>query len=286
MTNSETPRLRVLEAYSEPGGTTNEDRFFVSNRVAWVFDGATSLAEKVDGPPTPDAVWLVERLVNKLPSLQSLRLEEQLHALCATVAEDFTTISTGQTMAKFEVPTAVAVGIEVLDDSVEVIEFGDCQLILQSAGTDDIYVSPPTVLDDLDRQVLAAIATARSRHGLSPEQARRSVLPLLRQNRESVNGKEGYGAVSVFGDFPHPANRQTLPLAGPAHGILASDGFAALVTDYNAMAPADLLTMARKHGLSHLFGELRAIEAADSDATRFPRLKKHDDATAVLFAID
>ena len=79
--------------------------------------------------------------------------------------------------------------------------------------------------------------------------------------------------------------RVRLDLARPAHLVLASDGFAALVDRYGALTPGGLVQAALDRGLAALGVELRAIEAADADGQRHPRFKPSDDATALLLRL-
>ncbi len=64
--------------------------------------------------------------------------------------------------------------------------------------------------------------------------------------------------------------------------LLASDGFLALVSDYERYDAAGLIAAAETKGLAVLGEELRAIEDGDPEGRRFPRFKKSDDATALL----
>jgi hypothetical protein len=59
-----------------------------------------------------------------------------------------------------------------------------------------------------------------------------------------------------------------------------------LVDHYCAMNDVDLVHQTRAQGADSLLRHLRAIEAADPLAARYPRLKICDDATALLIGID
>ena len=63
-------------------------------------------------------------------------------------------------------------------------------------------------------------------------------------------------------------------------------GFARLIDHFDAYAPPGLVTAAGARGLEALYQELRAFEAADPDCTTAPRVKREDDASAVLIHID
>jgi hypothetical protein len=64
--------------------------------------------------------------------------------------------------------------------------------------------------------------------------------------------------------------------------LIASDGFLALATDYDAYDMQGLMAAAKNKGLAALGEELRAIEKTDPLGEKFSRFKKSDDATAIL----
>ena len=68
--------------------------------------------------------------------------------------------------------------------------------------------------------------------------------------------------------------------------MTATDGFFALVSDYDAYTTETLMQAAASKGLSALGEELRAIEMGDPEGRRFARFKRHDDATALLLRVD
>jgi hypothetical protein len=67
--------------------------------------------------------------------------------------------------------------------------------------------------------------------------------------------------------------------------LLMTDGFLALVSDYERYDVPSLLAAAESKGLAALGQELREIERNDADGARYPRFKTHDDATALLFRV-
>jgi len=75
-----------------------------------------------------------------------------------------------------------------------------------------------------------------------------------------------------------------MQLTRPVTGLLMTDGFASLAYDYERLTPAELALRARNEGLRDLVSEIRKIEREeDPDLRLYPRFKRSDDATAVLF---
>jgi hypothetical protein len=78
----------------------------------------------------------------------------------------------------------------------------------------------------------------------------------------------------------------SLALDGPATVLLATDGFYALVEDYKHYGDRELIATAQTLGLGILARELRRIEDEDPEGERHPRMKKSDDATALLVRVE
>jgi hypothetical protein len=89
----------------------------------------------------------------------------------------------------------------------------------------------------------------------------------------------------VFGlqpDCADHARHWHLDLKRPAHVLLCTDGFSALVDRYRVYDAVGLVRAALDKGLQELGRELRAIETADAGGALHPRFKPSDDATALL----
>lgn len=109
-------------------------------------------------------------------------------------------------------------------------------------------------------------------------------LPALRAARNRVNTADEWLFAPDARCADH-AKHARVAIAPGSHVLLASDGFLALASDYEAYTPETLFTACERRGLAALGEELRAIEAGDPEGVRFPRFKRSDDATALLLAI-
>ena len=71
------------------------------------------------------------------------------------------------------------------------------------------------------------------------------------------------------------------------HILLMSDGFYRLIDTFNLYSPRNFMARATApNGLSFLYNELRTVEDSDPDGRLYPRVKKSDDATALLLTIE
>ena len=77
------------------------------------------------------------------------------------------------------------------------------------------------------------------------------------------------------------AQTGTISLAGLRGLALLSDGATRITDRFGLLGWPDLLATIRERGPSALITEVRAAEAADADAARWPRSKATDDATII-----
>jgi hypothetical protein len=110
---------------------------------------------------------------------------------------------------------------------------------------------------------------------------RPEIEPLLRAARNRVNSGRNW----LFSPDPRAAGHvmhRTMTVRDGALALIASDGFLALTTDYDAYDMPGLMAATKSKGLAALGAELRAIEKTDPLGEKFSRFKKSDDATALL----
>lgn len=69
------------------------------------------------------------------------------------------------------------------------------------------------------------------------------------------------------------------------HLLAMSDGLYRLVDVFKMLAPDQFLSRALEDGLAPLCLQLRDLEIADERCVVYPRVKTHDDASAILVRI-
>lgn len=275
--------LHILDSLSEPGGSHNEDRVFHSSNTAWILDGASGLTDSRRTESASDAVWLVDTAVQKLHTVTESSLTVQLESVIRALQSIYP--SQGFALEKFDVPSAVGTGIRLENNRLDFLHFGDCALVVVDPDYSELYTSAPSALQRFDRDVINTMSTVRLHKDLDFAGARNEVLPLLQANRARANSPDGYGNISVFGETPQPSISGTLGVRPGTTGLIATDGFYALVDTYRAYNPVNLVKAAQIDGLRGLYDKLRELEEQDSECTQFPRLKQHDDASALFFEI-
>ncbi|MDR3500096.1 MAG: protein phosphatase 2C domain-containing protein [Parvibaculum sp.] len=280
--------LQILDTISDPGnpGKPNEDAFGHGARHAWVIDGATGVADSELLDDLTDAHWLA-REAGAFFAARAHDHGEDLHGLTRSAIEAlsrrFEAERKREPNGRYELPSAAMSLVHVGEHEIVCANFADCHLVLLA---DDGEV---TALGDAfgdhseEGRKRTAAMLDKIADGESPF-ASDDVMRYLRAARNRQNTDDGYW---IFGVDPRAVDYMrhwSLPLTKPVTGLLMTDGFASLAVDYKRLQPAELVARARDEGLAALLGEIRKIEREeDPNMRRYPRFKRSDDATAVLF---
>jgi hypothetical protein len=135
-----------------------------------------------------------------------------------------------------------------------------------------------------ERERVAALAKMTGHNPAAPG-VRDVFLPALRKSRDMINSQKGGWLFGPDARAAEHVSSAHIEATAGTHVLLASDGFLALVSDYDRYEIDSLMQAVRHKGLAELGKELREIEDGDAEGIRFPRFKTSDDATALLLKI-
>jgi serine/threonine protein phosphatase PrpC len=281
-------RLDILEAVSEAEprpGRVNEDVYGAIERAVWVLDGATGIAEQRILPGPSDARWVVDIID------AALRREVDHARPVAEVMRDVARMA----MAAFardalrrgapamDMPCACLALLRLVGTRLEFATIGDCRILhRRTDGSLSCFGSSKlSALDEgLRQEVIRWQAT-----GLRHDEVWPLILPSIRRNRGLMNEAEGYWILDLSERWIEHVETMSVIAVPSDVLLLVTDGFWRLVDIYGRYDAESLFGAALSGGLRPLAAELRAIEAADEECRRHPRLKTRDDATAVLVRI-
>lgn len=282
--------FKLLEQLSLPGDPAkpNEDSFACLDDAALVLDGATPL-----GPPllpgSSDAAWIAQFGARRLSAhlKDGDAPEDALKHALQDAEKSFAGLQRAPVREKWQTPCAsmmmmVELGRDRRGSQIEFLSFGDCTALIEQDGKVEIVGEAIT-----KRRAEAGRAKRATKDKNLPSVLgvhRPEIEPLLRAARNRINSGSNWLFSPDARAAKHVA-RQTATLAEGARLLLASDGFLALVSDYDAYDIAGLMQAASGKGLAALGEELRAIEKNDAAGTRFFRFKASDDATALLLQL-
>lgn len=282
--------FHILDAISDPGSTNkpNEDAFGHAHAHAWVIDGATGVAdsELLDAPS--DAHWLAQT-ASSLFAEHADRYGADLVGLTRNVigemARRFEAGRNRPPNGRYELPSAAMALVHSDGVHIHCANFADCRLALLADDGEVVVLGEHHLDREATSKARTASLLADMREGGDPF-ASLEIMNFLRAARDMQNREGGYWILGLEPRAVDFMRYWTLPLMRPMTGLLMSDGFAALTYDYGRLELADLVRRAREEGLYALLGELRHIEQnIDPNMRLYPRFKRCDDATAVLFRV-
>jgi len=281
-------QINVIDEISLPGSPErlNEDALGATGTIAFVLDGVTGLADAPLLSGKSDAAW-VSAAARDLFLQHGPGRGADLRALIKVVAEGISERFSRERLRapadRYEMPWTTLSIIGIAPGVLHIAYLGDSRVIVESAeGEIHNFGTNPT--RTIFEQKLSAKVVA-NKSGLGIDAIRATVLPELRRARNTVNTAGGFWLLGADPEAAAHAGVTSLTLSGPATVLLATDGFYALKEDYQVFDDRDLVATSQTLGLAEMGAQARRIEEADPFGQRFPRMKKSDDATALLVRV-
>ena len=285
------PKISVIEGLSLPGSPSreNDDALGASGSVAFVLDGATGLGDTPLLPGTSDAAW-VAHTARDLLVQHGAGAGGDLRSLIRVAAEGVRARFEAQRLrepeGRWEMPWATLCLIGVEPGRLNIAYVGDSRALIETANDEVHNFGMGATRSEMETRLAAKMIAAKKNQALGVDSIRATVLPELKRARDQVNTRDGYWLMGIEPDVAKHATVTSLTLDGPATVLLTTDGFYALADDYKRYGDRELIATAQTVGLKILARELRHIEDEDPDGERYPRMKKSDDATALLLRVE
>jgi hypothetical protein len=274
--------IRVHEIALAVGNAPLEDAIGAHDSLAWVIDGATSLAATRAAPDAEsDGTWLVARLEEELRKRSSsLAPVTDLLAECIVALRGH---AEREWVAEPEIPPSAAVAVSAIrgDGSLEYAVLADCSFVTRVDG------EPFVVTDDrADDGNTAAMEMLSGLVGNIPfTEAIHQIRPLLLERRRAAMNRDipdGYWVVALDEHAVEHALTGTIELAPEQPWWLLSDGLSRCVDLFRQLNWEEFTT-GRGLDLDRLLRELIEFEHGDPEAVRFPRWNIADDKAGGRF---
>ena len=274
--------LTLVESLSLAGDRAkqNDDACGAGFARAWVIDGATDLHETPLTRSASDAAWFAHILNALLHGAEGGDLRDAVRDSVSAAIYAFKNLTKGAAIERWRSPIASLLFIEDFEGGVNGLDLGDCRIAALDAGGASWMTGGPDDAADAEAKLAAQQTDADK-----PLLRREATIARLREMRAALNQPGAHWTACLDPACAEHARGWRLELQRPAHVLLMTDGFSALVDRYHAYDAAGLVRAALHKGLQELGRELRAIEASDSAGAKHPRFKQSDDATAVLLRL-
>jgi hypothetical protein len=266
----------TLASRRSPDATSNEDFIAASSSVVVVIDGA-SVPPGLGTGCRHGTAWFARRLGTQLLALLSIQADRSpadslAQAIIDVAALHSDTCDLGHPGS----PSATVAVLREQPDAIEYLVLGDTTVLLEApaglrAVTDDRLEQVATVQHDAVHQH----ATGSADHG-------RRFVELVTEQRRHRNHPGGFWVASTDPAAAQHALTDTAPRDGLRRAAVLSDGATRLVDRFGLLDWPGFLDVLAEQGPDAIITRVRAAEAGDPEGRRWPRGKRHDDASAAF----
>jgi hypothetical protein len=279
-------KFSIHDSISIAGGKINEDIAYSTENYGWVIDGATGLNNRSFTGASSDAYWFVNEWNDYLKESilnNSVSIKEIITKGVEVISNKFFHLVAVEHLDRIDLPSASIVVLRVNNNKMEYFLLGDCTLVVQNNEGKSSIIKQ-RFLDALDNKAKEEMAGLMARKGINFIEARQEINPSLVKHRLLKNTPNGYWTLEFDKSAVENALLGYLDFEDCKKALLMSDGFSAIFDNYHIIDESNLISRVEKQGLQQIYKLLRAIEEEDAEILKFPRFKKSDDASAVIFS--
>lgn len=248
----------------------NEDFAAVGADVAVLLDGAGTPAGFESGC-VHGVAWYTRRLGGLL--LAEATPDRTLaDALASAIDTAAALHGPACDLADPNTPSATVAAVRFTPDRLDYLVLADSVLVVDLVDSDPLVVT--------DDRINAAEQEVRRLHPAGEKLTRREFDAGLARYR---NVPGGFWTAGADPRAAGEALTGSVPLAGVAGLALLTDGASRLVDTFGLLDWRALLDLLHTQGPQALIARVRDAERADPDGRRWPRSKRHDDATVITW---
>ncbi len=264
----------TLASRRSPEATSNEDFIAATTEVVVVIDGASVPPGLATGCIHGTA-WFARRLGTQLLALLTTQPD---HSPAAGLAQAITDVAALHAdtcdLSHTGSPSATVAVLREQPEGVDCLVLGDTTILLEEPA--GIRV----VTDDRLESVAAVQHRAMHQHTTGSTDHDRSFAELVTEQRRHRNHPDGFWVASTDPAAAQHALTDTVARDGLHRAAVLSDGATRLVDRFGLLDWLGFLDALAEQGPDAIIQRVRAAEHSDPDGRRWPRGKRHDDASA------
>ena len=264
----------TLASRRSPEAASNEDFIGATTGVVVVVDGASVPSGLATGCGHGTA-WFARRLGTQLLTLLSTEAD---YSPADSLAQAITDVAgLHSDTCDLGHPGSPSATVAILREQPEAIDYlvlGDTTILLEEPA--GIRV----VTDDRLENVAAAQHGAMHQHATGTADHDRSFAELVTEQRRHRNHPDGFWVASTDPAAAQHALADTVPRGGLQRAAVLSDGATRLVDRFGLLDWPGFLEVLAEQGPDAIIQQVRGAEDGDPDGRRWPRGKRHDDASA------
>lgn len=279
------PRLIDKVTHAGSASKPNEDFLIAENGLFVVLDGATGLGNQLVKSHKSDAAWFVDEFSRQLVYTwkSTHNFLSSVRIAIGNINSNFLKVTKNLTIHPYELPSAGMTALVLNQSKLELYRTGDC-VAYYSNGCDSGSIFKKSKLEQLDEQSTKNLLR-KMKEGSSYQNARLSILNMLRDNRSMMNSDGGYSVLTVDNNCINKIETVVINAKKGDRFLLTTDGFGSIIDKYKKYTITELFNHLNSHSLKAVINEIREIEDNDSNLLTYPRLKNHDDASALLIEV-
>ena len=266
----------TLASRRSPEATSNEDFIAATPGVVVVIDGASVPAGLGTGCRHGTA-WFARRLGTQLLALLTTQADRSPADSLARAITEVAAVHAGT--CDLGHPGSPSATVAILRDRPEALDFlvlGDTTILLDEPAGIRILT------DDRLEHVASGQHSAMHQHATGSADHDRSFAELVTEQRRHRNHPDGFWVASTDPAAAQHALTDTVPHNGLQRGAVLSDGATRVVDRFGLLDWPTFLDVLAEQGPDAIIQQVRAAEASDPDGRRWPRGKRHDDASAAF----
>jgi hypothetical protein len=270
----------TLASRPSPDAGSNEDFIAATTSVVVVVDGASVPTGLATGCVHGTA-WFARRLGVQVLALLTTEADHSpadslAQAISHVAALHADTCDLGHPGS----PSATVAILREQPETVDYLVLGDTTLLLEEPA--GIRV----VTDDRLEHVASIQHGAMHQHATGSADHDRSFAELVTEQRRHRNHPDGFWVASTDPAAAQHALTDIVPREGLRRAAVLSDGATRLVDRFGLLDWPSFLHVLAEQGPDAIIQQVRAAEASDPDGQRWPRGKRHDDATAAYLVLN
>lgn len=277
--------VKYSEIILDKGTGVNEDIGHINKNAAWVLDGATGVTKKhLFKDYDSDAQWFTHRWNQYLK--ENIEKDDDLLTILKNgvniIKKEYFNKKESLDLNKIDYPSSTLALVRWNSRYLEYFILADNIISIENNGSINTFKDDS--IDKFDKVTHSKMHEFILKNDGNLDSAREYVSDILIENRKMKNKSNGY-SVLEFDDFAIDNGVYGKIYGNNFNVLLATDGFTALSEKYERCKTNDLIELASEHGLDDMNKALRDIESKDPKGRKYPRIKIHDDSSAIYLNI-
>jgi hypothetical protein len=264
----------TLASRCSPEAAGNEDFIAATASAVVVIDGA-SVPSGLGTGCGHGTAWFAHRLGIQLLALLTTEVD---HSPSDSLAQAITDVAALHAdtcdLSHPGSPSATVAILREQPDAVDYLVLGDTTILLEEP------TGIRVVTDDRLESVAAGQHRAMHQHATGSADHDLSFAELVTEQRRHRNHPDGFWVASTDPAAARHALTGTVTRDGLRRAAVLSDGATRLVDRFGLLDWSRYLDVLAEQGPDAIIAQVRAAEDSDPDGQRWPRGKRHDDASA------